>query len=340
MARRGGVRGHADGGTRRGVGRAGVGLVVALLLVVPAVLPAGAEDAEAPVTGSVTWTYPVTDAIPRGVLGLGNISLICIFAPEACPADLADVYLLASDPIGVLIDPNVEPEPIQPAVPADTVAVGLLAGTVRYQSALTFERPAPPSGSEWGDFRMVLEQEQPSYNVSSPATRAALDAVLALPDGDPEGAQQAFMDTLGREPLDTAILGIRACPLTVGVESVAAPQTASFRDMPRDEYGSLEVACQYGAFGEYDTETNLWSFDLTRAANAWDDGTLEYHGVFFEPVVTNFFGLGDEDPTTNAQVTLTATTVTVSATSREVAAPPVVPPAVAPAEPEQSGVDS
>lgn len=339
MARHGEVHARTSGGRRRGAGRAAIGLVAALLLAVPAVLPAGAEDTAAPVTESVTWAHPITDAVPRAAFGLGNISLMCIFAPEACPRDLADVYLALSDPMGTIVDPVAEPEPVQPAVPAGTVAVGLLAGNVRYQSALTFERPTPPDGAEWGDFRLVVEQAQPSYDVSSPATRAALNAALEVTDGDPEAVLAAFVAALAATPVESEVLGVRACPLTVDVESVEAPETASFRDIPRDEYGALLVACQYGAFGEYDPDTNLWSFDLTRAANAWDDGTLEEHGVFLAPVVTNYFGLGDEDPTTNAQVTLSLETASVSATSREVVAPPVVPPAVTPSAPEESGVD-
>jgi hypothetical protein len=108
---------------------------------------------------------------------------------------------------------------------------------------------------------------------------------------------------------------------------------ASHKDIPTDDYGAANVACHLGGFGQFDPDTGIWTFDVTRAANAWASGELANNGLFLQPFITNYVGLGDEDPSTNAQVTFDATSVTVVATSAKASGgfvitppPPIVPP--------------
>jgi hypothetical protein len=279
--------------------------IAAGLALLTATAPVAATDTTVEVEASTVWASPVTDGVPRGLLAIGNPSLICLFVPEACPPEMADLLLLLSDPMGVLVDPNAEPEPVQPAIPPGTVAVALANGNVRYEAALSFDFPSIPADHQVDEFTLVLQQEQPTYSYSSPMFRAAVDAMSAVV-GDPEGAMAALPEAFAENPTDDKMLDVRACPLLVPFEPTESPQVQSSRDFPEDEFGAREVSCAHGAFGEFDPDEGTWSFDLTWAASAWANGTLPFHGIYLEPVVANFAGFGDEDPSTNAQVTFAA----------------------------------
>ncbi|MDX1511047.1 MAG: hypothetical protein R3249_06855, partial [Nitriliruptorales bacterium] len=300
-------------------------LAVALGLFVLLPWPAGGQQEPEPqpveITAHAVYAAPITDAIPTTLLGLANPSLMCIFAPQACPPELADVLFLVSNPAGPVID-NGQPLPAQATIPPGHVAAGLLGGTVRFQSALHFELPDVPDGDEPSEFILQVAQAQPTYNAASPLFRAAVDTGLNIVDNPTgEGVQDALIAALEAQPFEEDLLDIRACPLTAPFEPIESPQVHNDDQLPRDEFGALQLACQYGAFGEFDVESGTWSFDLTRTASAWHAGTVAQHGILLIPVPTNYIGIGDEDPSTHAQVTLALEGITATFVTQPASAP-------------------
>lgn len=309
---------------------AGVALLVAVLPVAGAV----GEDvtAEQDVTGAVVYAYPASESAPTQALGIANPSIACLFMP--CPPELSDPLYYASDPVGVTEPVHGNTAPME-AVPPDSVAVGLMGGATRYESALQFDVPALPDGQEFQSFAVQMTQKDPTYHSSSPTLRNAIDAAfVAYRTEDLAQVIAKLEQAITNEPASAAVLAVQACPLKVPFEPVESPAVASDDDIPTDEYGAPQIACHLGGFGQFDPGTGVWTFDVTRAANAWASGDLPNHGLFLRPFITNYVGLGDEDPSTNAQVTFDATSVTVVATSAKASGgfvitppPPIVPPA-------------
>lgn len=265
-------------------------------------------EVEQAIDASAVFAHPASDGIPKGVFGIANPSLICIFAP--CPPEASEVIALISDPLGATQDVHGQATPVQ-ALPEDSIAVSLRFGAREFESAIRFEVPPPPSGQQYQRFEVVLPQADPTFHTSSPTFRDAVNAAFILVrDEDPEGAADRLMQGLTNQPIDQQVLEVRACPLRVAFTPTESPSVAQSADIPRDEFGAIDMACQFGAFGVYD-DAGSWSFDLTRAANAWSSGELENHGLMIMPVRTNFVGLGDEDPSTNAQVTFPDLAVTL-----------------------------
>lgn len=309
---------------------AGVALLVAVLPVTGAV----GEDitAEQDVTGAVVYAYPASESAPTQALGIANPSVACVIGVP-CPPELSDPLYYASNPVGVTEPVHGNTAPME-AVPPDSVAVGLMGGTTRYESALHFEVPNLPDGQEFQSFAVQMTQKDPTYHSSSPTLRNAIDAAfVAYRTEDAAKAIAKLEQAITSEPASAAVLAVQACPLQAPFEPVETPMVASHKDIPTDEYGAPNVACHLGGFGQFDPETGVWTFDVTRAANAWASGELANNGLFLRPFITNYVGLGDEDPTTNAQVTFAATSVTVVATSAKasggfvITPPPIVPPA-------------
>ena len=317
--------------TIRWLAVAGIGATLAVLPVAGAV----GEDisSEAPVTGAVVYAYPFSEAAPTQALGIANPSVACILGVP-CPPELSDPLYYVSDPVGVTEPVHGNTAPME-AVPPDTVAVSLSGGARRYEAALRFELPELPEGQEYTSFLVQLAQADPTYHTSSPAMRAAIDAAfVAYRTEDPAKVAAQLEHAITSAPVEAAVLDVQVCPMQVAFEPVDTPAVASHDDIPRDDFGAPQIGCHLGGFGEFDPETGVWSFDITRAANAWVSGDLDNNGVFLQPFITNYIGFGDEDPGTNAQVTFDATSVTIQATSAATSSgyvaptiPPVIPPA-------------
>jgi hypothetical protein len=309
---------------------AGVALLVAVMPVAGAI----GEDvtAEQEVSGAAVYAYPASESAPTQALGIANPSIACLFMP--CPPELSDPLYYASDPVGVTEPVHGNTAPME-AVPPDSVAVGLMGGATRYESGLHFEVPALTDGQEFQSFAVQMTQKDPTYHSSSPTLRNAIDAAfVAYRTEDPAKTAAKIEQAIASEPASTAVLAVQACPFQAPFEPVETPMVASHKDIPTDDYGAPNVACHLGGFGQFDPETGVWTFDVTRAANAWASGELANNGLFLRPFITNYVGLGDEDPSTNAQVTFDATSVTVVATSAKASGgfvitppPPIVPPA-------------
>lgn len=294
--------------TRR---RLGLGLMgSAMLGAVLAGAPAAAQDAtevDAPVTARALIAYPANDVIPDTLLSQFPPQVVCVVAPEACPESTEPLR----EPIaGVLeeVDANQETSPLQPANP-DGLTVTYTGGTPRYASAVQVELPEVPEGEQVDEFVLILPQGQPSFSFDSPIfRRAVLAAVATAASQDPATFAEQLEKAQDEEPVTMPLLGIEACPLTVPVpEDAEAPRSVPIRDISEENVdGELvpSVDCLYGTNGRFDEDAGEWAFDLSLAAKAWADGTLENHGVLLRPTGAPNLAFGDADTSTNAQVVL------------------------------------
>jgi hypothetical protein len=177
------------------------------------------------VTGSVVYAYPASEAAPTQALGIANPSVACLFMP--CPPELADPMYYLSNPVGVTEPVHGNTAPME-AVPPDSVAVGLLGGATRYESALHFEVPDLPEGQEFLSFGVQMTQKDPTYHSSSPTLRNAIDAAfVAYRTEDPAKVVAKLEQAITSEPASEAVLAVQACPLQAPFEPVESPMVAS-----------------------------------------------------------------------------------------------------------------
>ena len=317
-------------------------MATALSGAVLATAPALAQDAdqvEAPVEARALIAYPANDAIPDTLLGQFPPQVVCVVVPDACPESLEPVR----EPIaGVLqeVDANQETSPLQPANP-DGLTITYLGGTPRYASAVQVALPEVPAGEEVDEFVLSLPQGQPSFSFDSPLfRRVVLAAVATAGEQSPEVFQEQMAKALEEEPVTQPLLGIEACPLTVPIPAdAAAPRSVPVRDISEEDVdGELvpAVDCLYGSNGTFDADAGTWSFDLTFAARAWADGSLENHGILLRPTGAPNLAFGDPDTSTNAQVVLDLAQAPKATFSSSAPPPPPAPLAPAPA-PASSG---
>ena len=301
---------------RLGLALMGTALMGTMLAVGPAVAQdeaGGDEAAEAAevrpeVQGLALVAYPLNDIIPDTLLKGFPPQVVCVIRPDLCPEELEPIR----EPIGQLlgaIDDNQQTLPIQPASP-DALTVTFTGGTARYASAVKVALPEVPDGERVDEFVLTFSQGQPSFSFSSPAFRRVVMALIQLAGSqDPEAfADQMTKALTEEEPLDQPLLGIEACPLTTPIPDGAAPPMAVpvSEISEENQDGELEPAvnCLYGSNGVFDEAAQTWSFDLTLAAAAWADGTLEDHGILLRPTGAENLAFGDPDTSTNAQVVL------------------------------------
>ncbi len=322
---------------RIGGGLMASALIGAVLLAGPAVAQDGGDEgteADAKVQAHALVTHPINDAIPDTVFSGFPPQVVCVVVPDVCPEELEPIR----DPIsGQLkeVDSNEQTSPLQPANP-DALTISFLAGAQRYSSAVKVELPTIPDTHEFDDLRLVFPQGQPTYSVDSPAFRRAVMAVVQTAGSqDPE----VFQEQLGKlleeeEPLTQPILGIEACPLLVPIpEDAAAPQSVPIAEISeKNADGELEPAvnCLYGANGSFDEDAETWTFDLTSAAKAWSDGTIESHGILLRATGAPNLAFGDPDTSTNARVVLDIAEPPTAVYASSKPPPPVEPLAPAP----------
>ncbi len=308
-----------------------------VLATAPALAQGSGDDAsevEAPVEAQALIAYPANDVIPDTVLGQFPPQVVCVVVPDACPESLEPVR----EPIaGVLreVDANQETSPLQPANP-DGLTITYSGGTPRYASAVKVQLPEVPAGEEVDEFVLTFPQGQPSFSFDSPVfRRAVLAAVATAGEQDPEVFQAQLAKALEEEPITQPLLQIEACPLTVAMPADAAPpQSAPVRDISEENVdGELvpAVDCLYGSNGRFDEDAGTWSFDLTFAAKAWADGSLENHGILLRPTGAPNLAFGDPDTSTNAQVVLDLAEAPKATFASSEPPPPPAPLAPAPA---------
>ena len=318
---------------RLGVVLMATALSGAVLTTAPALAQDG-EQVEAPVEARALITYPANDAIPDTLLGQFPPQVVCVVVPEACPESLEPVR----EPIaGVLkeVDANQETSPLQPANP-DGLTVSYVGGAPRYASAVQVALPEVPAGEEVDEFVLSLPQGQPSFSFDSPLfRRVVLAAVATAGEQSPEVFQEQMGKALEEEPVTQPLLGIEACPLTVPIPAdAAAPQSVPVREISEENVdGQLvpAVDCLYGSNGTFDADAGTWSFDLTFAARAWTDGSLENHGILLRPTGAPNLAFGDPDSSTNAQVVLDLAAAPRATFASSTPPPPPEPLAPAPA---------
>ena len=282
------------------------------------------EEQDLEVAESALYAHPFTDALPPTLTNSVPPQVVCVVQPDLCPEELRPV----TDVVGEAIDTTqeeAEVSPVQP-VPEGTVAVGYFAGFDRYQSAVKFELPALPEGEEVVSFNVSFPQEEPTYDLNSPAFREAVQAAMvAVGDQDPGVVVERLGDIAEQDPVqfDSDAIRMEACPLTEPFEPEGAPQAQHSDDMPRQEgpdedtLGDPAVDCMLGGTGTYNEETEAWEFDLAFAADAWASGELDNNGVLISPVGVGNLAYGDPDLTTNAQVTVAIEDVTVAVDTAE-----------------------
>lgn len=298
---------------RRRASRRHLGLALMVAALVGALTaggPAMAQDAaevDAPVRAKALITYPANDVIPDTLLTQFPPQVVCVVFPDACPESLEPVR----EPIGDQlkdVDANDQTSPLQPANP-DGLTVTYFGGNPRYASAVQVELPDVPDGEQVDEFVLTFPQGQPSFSFDSPLFRRIVNAIIQTAGSqDPEVFQEQLGKALEEEPSTQPLLGIEACPLTVPVpEDAEPPQSVPVAEISEENVdGELvpAVDCLFGSNGAFDADAGTWSFDLTTAARAWADGTLEDHGVLLRPTGAPNLAFGDPDTSTNAQVVL------------------------------------
>lgn len=270
--------------------------------------PEGApEDAqEVTVEATAHYTYPVGDALPPTATSEFPPGVVCIVAPEFCPEELAPVSDAVAGGIGAVKDNEPTP-PADPMAPGD-LPVGIVGGTKHYESALKFEVPNVPEGDEVAEFLLVLTENQPTYHSSSPAFRQAVLAALTCAR---ECDEEQFNKIMEQEGVENAVIGVEACPFTEPFEEGGS------QEPPEDQ----PIDCIYGANAER-LEGGIWIVDLTFTVQAWQDGSLENHGILLRPTGAPNLAYGDPDATTNAQVTFSPEVMAASETAPAPEPPP------------------
>lgn len=289
------------------------------------------ETVDLEVEKEAFWANSTVEALPPILFSEFPPGVICIVFPQFC-AGLTDIEDGISDGIGededvrfdevrrVLLETAGDQHPPEQPVAPDTLPAARMAGVPRYASALAFELPETPEGQEIVRFELLFAEAQPTYAIESPAFRqaalATMVAVSELPDmppEDPEVFEEQFehmfdafveqMEKVAKEPetyppLEESfegdhILDLEACPATEDWEGE--------RNQEWDERPGTD--CILGSTGVRDDE-GTWHFDLTFAAQAWDDGMLANNGVYFGPLAAANLAFGDPDTSDNAQVSL------------------------------------
>lgn len=293
--------------------RLGLGLMAMALVGAMVAAPAAAaqeepEEVETPVEAKALVAYPLNDVIPDTILTAFPPQVVCLVEPQLCPESLKPVRDPIAENLGAVND-NQETSPFQPANP-DGLTVTYTGGVPRYASAVRVTLPEVPEGHEVDQFVLRFPQGQPSFSFDSPAfRRIVLGAVAAAGAGDPAVFQEQLAKALEEEePLAEPLMGIEACPLTVAIpEGAEPPRSTSIASISEENVDGEQVPavdCLYGANGTFDGDTQTWSFDLTFAAKAWNDGTLENRGVLLRPTGAPNLAFGDPDTSTNAQTVL------------------------------------
>ena len=309
-------------------GRVGLALMVlavlgATLLAGPAHAQEGAEEVEVTIGQQALLTYPANDAIPDTVLNAFPPQIVCVVFPQACPEELEPVREPVAGALGE-VDANTQTSPVQPSSP-DGMTIAYMGGTPRYATAAAFELPSIPDGHQYDELVVEFAQSDPSFSFDSPAFRRAVTAVVKTAGSqEPATLQDQLAKLQEEDPVAQPLLGIEACPLTKPMpEDAAPPQSAPINSISEENAdGEMvpAVECDYGSNGTF--EDGTWSFDLTTAANAWTDGTLENHGLLLRPAGAPNLAFGDPDSSTNSQLVLDVSTPATARVSSSEPAPP------------------
>jgi hypothetical protein len=273
---------------------------------------AGAADAEQPIdltrtayfTNSASNALPptLTSEVPPGsvclVAGIANIPQVCGEQMQQLKTALSDTPLSLDDGAPV---PQTTDDRLPQAVPPDSLPIGMLSGNPRYYSALEFSVPVIAVDEEFSRFELVLHENPSGGNVAfeSPAFRqAVLAAFVQVRNQSPQPFIDLFNAIVSQDvPLvNPAPTGIEACPI---VERWEGQRDQSADVLP-------EIDCIFGSTGQFDEETDTWTFDLTFAVQAWESGDLDANGILLRPVGAENLAYGDPDLSTNYMLNLSS----------------------------------
>lgn len=331
---------------------AGVGLMAASLMAgiiaAPAALAAEAEvpddAAEVEIERQAFWQANRSKFVDNAATSQFPPQAVCLVAPNACffpegdqdPSGGLELGTKGNETTAAiskqeqeLLATMAEEDEGDPEAPVEEGdhPVSIAFGESNYRSAIEFPLPSLPDGEVVDSFTMVLTQGDPTYANESPAFRQAVLAALTCAREDPEtpGLERCTIEEFEKIPdadlRDDTHLSVEACPITSEWEEGRA----------QDEDTLPEVNCLFTARGvpvEVEDEI-VWVFDLSFAAQAWYDGTLEQNGLLIAPGGAENLAYGDEEQTYSKQVTFTAQ-VKIAMASSPAPEPPPAPPAPEP----------
>lgn len=270
-------------------------LLVAMALFVSAVATLGSAAAQtdepqpATVEREGWYTAKTSDAFPAILTSEFPPGVVCILVPESCGEDARQV----TGPISEgLTGVEVPGGPVQP-VPPGALPVGLFGGETRYASVMEIALPPAPANPFVEKFELVVHEAAPGFAVESPAFREVVRAFVSQASEGSRGPgpfQRALEQVVGQEAalLDPEPTGIEACPVTQPWEP---GENQEAEQLP-------ERDCAFGTNGVRG-EDGTWTFDLTFAMQAWLEGTIPNHGVYFGPVGPENLEYGDPDFSAN-----------------------------------------
>lgn len=248
------------------------------------------------------FASPPSDVIPDSLTSDVPPNVLCLVRSDFCPEETDELRGDLADNLGQ-VDDQAPSEPVQP-VPPDSLAMAFEGGSYRYQSAIKLTLPEIPDDANFESFVVTFKHNAgQSYSYDSPAFRQAVQAaVIAAGTQDEKRFQEEFQKALAEDPENQPFIGVEACPFTIAFPESPPPQALPDSEIPTDDSGAPAIDCLYGTNGSYDELTETWAFDLTFAARAWVDGTLEDFGLLLRPIGAPNLAFGDADTSTNAQV--------------------------------------
>jgi hypothetical protein len=289
----------------------GAGLALAATSLLGILLPGTSSAAEkvepAKVEREAYFTAAADGVVPATITNEFPPGVVCIVVPQACSTQTAPV----TGPVGSAVKPVWDaavpdyqaPQPVE----AGTLPVGMLGGKPRHTSYMKFALPTIPTGSLIGRFDLVLSQTAVSYALESPAFRQAVLAGLVTYQTRSPGEFTKFIGDVASQTTPLA----RNAPTGIELCAVTTPWTAV---KSGDATKQPKRDCIFGANGIYDATAKTWTFDLSLLAQAWLDGTTPNEGVYLGPIGAENLAFGDQDTSTNWQVSVAASDATDAAT--------------------------
>jgi hypothetical protein len=279
------------------------GLVGLLVVIGPMSAARGQEGGAATplkVTKEAFYTFRISGGLPPVLTKQFPPSPVCLVAPAQVCGPEVDALKAALGLSGAVPVPDIPDYQIPQPVAPGTLPVGMIGGGTRYVSALQFDLPAVPKDALIEKFDLVLNADDVTFSIESPAFRGAVLAALSqYPEQRPEVLQAYFEGLVGGNPALTNFepTGIEAC--LIRTTFVAGPS--------QDSANRPQADCLVGATGTRDAAAGTWTFDIAPIVQAWVDGAPN-EGIYLGPLGAQNVAYGDPDPSTNFQVSLTTGT--------------------------------
>jgi len=293
--------------------RLGAGLIAGSMALAVLAIPGGGAAQEEPepqpveVSKDAVYIRSSGEAAPNTLTSEFPPGVICLVVADQFPGGGAlcgEETAPVLDPVNEQLtetDPENTPDdqsPQQVRAP-NTITVAQNSGEQRYAGGIEFAVPAVAEDQDLVSALLVFNETEPTYHTSSPFFRQMMLAALAgVRDRDAaqDEATKAIMNEGGQYPpadREVGDVGVEVCPFTEPFED----GSNLWEDTPSFD-------CIFGANGErIETEDGWeWHFDLTFTLMAWQDGTLENHGLYVRATQAPNLAFGDPDTSWQAQI--------------------------------------